>query len=114
MSRRPSAQTMAVLSALTTDATSWRHGYDLGREIGLKAGSLYPILMRLNDRGLLESAWERESPSGRPPRHLYRLTAEGRAYAKEHASATAGQREGRESSRSSDTMSPRLATGDAR
>lgn len=89
MVRRPSLQTVSVLRALTADVTVWRHGYEIGQEIGLKAGSLYPILMRLSDRGLLDSAWERATTSGRPPRHLYRLTADGIAYAREHAVAAA-------------------------
>ena len=33
--------------------------------------------------------WETGAPAGRPPRHLYRLTARGREYASEHASAPA-------------------------
>jgi DNA-binding PadR family transcriptional regulator len=66
-----------VLSALAADPSRWRHGYDLGQEIGLKAGSLYPILIRLSDRGLLESSWETEPEQGRPARHLYRLTDAG-------------------------------------
>src|SRR4051794_10111393 len=77
MSRRPSRQTVAVLAALGADPAAWRYGYELGREVGLKAGSLYPILMRLCDRGLLDSSWETDHPQGRPPRHLYRLTAAG-------------------------------------
>ncbi len=75
--RRPSPQTAAVLAALAADPTAWRHGYDLGQEIGLKAGSLYPILIRLCDRGLLEATWEQDPPQGRPARHLYRLTGTG-------------------------------------
>jgi DNA-binding PadR family transcriptional regulator len=72
---------MAVLAALATTPAEWRYGYELGRGVGLKAGSLYPILMRLEDRGLLDSTWEAEPPAGRPPRHLYRLTAAGAAAA---------------------------------
>jgi PadR family transcriptional regulator, regulatory protein PadR len=77
MKRRPSRQTVAVMQALAAAPAEWRYGYELGREVGLKAGSLYPILMRLSDRGLLESRWEADPPAGRPPRHLYRLTGEG-------------------------------------
>jgi DNA-binding PadR family transcriptional regulator len=66
-----------VLRALAADPGRWRHGYDLGTETGLKAGSLYPILVRLADRGLLEATWEDPLPQGRPPRHLYRLTPPG-------------------------------------
>ena len=63
MSRRHSRQTVAVLAAMAADPGEWRYGYELGREVGLKAGSLYPILMRLGDRGLLESTWEAEPPA---------------------------------------------------
>jgi PadR family transcriptional regulator PadR len=94
-SRRPSPQTVAVLSALAADPSRWRHGYELGQEIGLKAGSLYPILIRLRDRGLLESTWETEQPQGRPPRHLYRLTTAGLDLAAEfvgHAEAASPPR----------------------
>src|SRR5262245_61668477 len=75
--RRPSTQTLAVLEALARTPRDWRHGYDLCQEIGLKAGSMYPILMRLADRGLLETSWETTPDAGRPPRHLYRITGTG-------------------------------------
>ena len=71
-SRRPSAQTMKVLETLAADSSAWRYGYELGLEVGLRSGSLYPILVRLCDRGLLEAKWEEGPPAGRPPRHLYR------------------------------------------
>jgi PadR family transcriptional regulator PadR len=77
VTRRLSPQTVAVLQALVSEPGRWRHGYELGRQIDLKAGSLYPILMRLHDRGLLESSWETDPPAGRPQRHLYRLTLAG-------------------------------------
>jgi PadR family transcriptional regulator PadR len=85
MARRPSRQTLSVLAALADDPTAWRYGYELGQDVGLQAGTLYPILMRLSDRGLLEQAWESGPPGGRPPRHLYRLTPTGLAFAAEHA-----------------------------
>lgn len=85
--RRPSPQTVAVLTALAAPPTTWRYGYELGQEVGLKAGSLYPILMRLCDRGMLEASWEAGPTPGRPPRHLYRLTAAGARLAEEVAAA---------------------------
>ena len=87
-SRRPSAQTTAVVLALARDPTAWRYGYELCRQLGLKPGSLYPILVRLEDRGLLETVWETDAPAGRPRRHLYRMTGSGRAFAAELAKAT--------------------------
>ena len=74
-----------MLLALAEDAAVWRYGYDLSQQTGLKAGSMYPILMRLADRGLLETTWESDAPVGRPPRHLYRLTGQGLELAAELA-----------------------------
>jgi PadR family transcriptional regulator, regulatory protein PadR len=89
--RRPSPQTAAVLRALAEDPDRWRYGYDLCTQLGLQPGSAYPILIRLADRGLLETSWETNQVPGRPARHLYRLTGTGRAYATSTAVAvTAG------------------------
>jgi PadR family transcriptional regulator, regulatory protein PadR len=87
--RRPSAQTTAVVLALAQRPSAWHYGYQLCQQLDLKAGSVYPILMRLADRGLLETAWETDAPAGRPPRHLYRLTGPGRALAAELAEQAA-------------------------
>ena len=80
MSRRAafSAQALAVLAARPS---AWRHGYDLARETGLKSGTLYPILVRLADREIVQACWEEGEPAGRPRRHLYRLTSDGLAAA---------------------------------
>jgi PadR family transcriptional regulator, regulatory protein PadR len=85
--RRPSTQTLKVLEALAADPVAWRYGYELGVEVGLRSGSLYPILVRLCDRELLEATWETNLIPGRPPRHLYRLSARGLEYAHTHASS---------------------------
>jgi PadR family transcriptional regulator, regulatory protein PadR len=84
MARRPSRQTASVLTALAREPLAWRYGYELGKQVGLEAGTLYPILMRLCDRGLLEASWEADPPVGRPRRHMYRISAAG-----EHAAAEA-------------------------
>lgn len=85
--RQPSVQTESVLNALAASPSEWRYGYDLCRETGLKAGSMYPILMRLADRGLLETTWETEPAERRPPRHLYRITAAGAKYLEQTSSS---------------------------
>src|SRR5215470_5889667 len=85
--RRPSARTTAVLQALAEEPGRWRYGYELCSQLGMQAGSMYPILIRLADRGLLETSWETERVPGRPARHLYRLTGAGRAYATAAAAA---------------------------
>jgi DNA-binding PadR family transcriptional regulator len=76
---------VTVLRALVERPSEWRYGYELGQEVGLKAGSLYPILIRLCDRGMLEATWEADPPAGRPARHLYRLTGAGAQLAREVA-----------------------------
>jgi PadR family transcriptional regulator, regulatory protein PadR len=79
-SRRFSPQTLKVLAALADAGSGWRYGLELAESTGLKSGSLYPILLRLADRGLLESRWEEPGQTGgRPPRHSYRLSGAGRA-----------------------------------
>ena len=74
-----SAQTLSVLAALCDEPSRWQHGYALAKQTGLKSGTLYPILIRLADRRLVEACWEDEPAPGRPRRHLYRLTAAGLA-----------------------------------
>ncbi|HEY5785789.1 MAG TPA: PadR family transcriptional regulator [Microlunatus sp.] len=75
--QRISSQTAAVLFALAEQGSSWSHGYDLCGRLGLKAGTIYPILMRLADREQVDAEWETVAANGRPPRHLYRLSASG-------------------------------------
>lgn len=85
--RRCSDQTLVLLAALTEQPRVWRHGYDLSGQTGLKSGTLYPILMRLGDRGFLDSKWVPHEVTGRPPRHMYRLTGQGIAFAREQVAA---------------------------
>src|SRR5450755_3160121 len=84
MTRRSgfSAQTLSVLASLEADPASWRHGYLLAKQTGLRSGTLYPILIRLAERGLVEACWEDGQPAGRPRRHLYRLSSDGLAAAR--------------------------------
>ena len=88
--RPPSVQTINVLLALAADPARWRYGYDLVTEVHLKSGSLYPILVRLADRGLLDTSWE-PGVGSRPPRHLYRLSPNGRAFVAELTAARANR-----------------------
>ena len=75
---------MRVLTALLARAADWRYGYDLTKEIDLPSGTLYPVLMRLADQGLLDAEWRPSARQGAPARHAYRLSQAGIAFA--HAS----------------------------
>jgi DNA-binding PadR family transcriptional regulator len=76
-SRKLSPQTILVLNALANRPSNWLYGLELAKLTGLQSGSLYPILIRLAERGLLESQWLEPAEQGRPPRHAYRVSAAG-------------------------------------
>ncbi len=105
-----SIQTLAVLAALAAQPSDWRHGYDLATETGLKSGTLYPILVRLADRDIVEACWEEGEPAGRPRRHLYRLTTDGLATATAALAAAPAPAATRTVARRR-TATPRLAGG---
>jgi PadR family transcriptional regulator len=84
---RLSKQTLALLDALLVRPAQWHHGYALSQYTGLASGTLYPILMRLEKSGWLETRWEETPVPGRPPRHFYRLTSDGREWAREELGA---------------------------
>jgi PadR family transcriptional regulator PadR len=70
-------QTALVLEAL---AAGRHHGFDIMDATDLPSGTVYPILRRLNEDGLVRSRWERDTVARReqrPPRRYYELTATG-------------------------------------
>ncbi len=91
MPRKPnsSRQTRAVLAELSARPQAWRHGYDICQATRLRSGTVYPLLIRLHDQGLLEAEWQPPEDPGRPPRHVYRLTAAGLKAAADADAATA-------------------------
>jgi PadR family transcriptional regulator, regulatory protein PadR len=68
-----------VLRVLVADPAAPHYGYDLMKAAKLPSGTLYPMLARLQQEGLVDSQWEDQRPDagGRPARKYYRLTAEG-------------------------------------
>lgn len=90
--RRSSAHTLALFAVLTKRPQAWQYGYQLSQLTGLKSGTLYPILMRLCDRGLLESKWQPSPQRGRPPRHMYRLTDSGALFARNESRRSSAER----------------------
>ncbi|WP_082446279.1 PadR family transcriptional regulator [Sphingomonas sp. Leaf20] len=73
---------LLLLDALSARTQQWRHGYDLMKETGLLSGTLYPLLIRMTDQGLVEAEWREPEQPGRPARHAYRLTNAGVAFAR--------------------------------
>lgn len=72
---------MLILSLLEARA---RHGYEIGKLIEARSGgrltfalpTLYPTLLRLEDRGLIKGRWVEKA--GERQRCFYRLTPPGR------------------------------------
>ena len=67
-----------------------RHGYEIGKLIEARSGgrltfalpTLYPTLLRLENRGLIKGRWIEKA--GQRERCFYRLTTDGRRALKEH------------------------------
>jgi PadR family transcriptional regulator PadR len=70
---------MAVLAALLGHPYDDHYGLELARRAGVRPGSIYPILARLEAEGWLTGYWEDidESAEGRRRRKYFRLTGEG-------------------------------------
>lgn len=78
-SPRLTPQTARVLDCLITK--SGQSGVQIGRSTGLASGTLYPLLLRLEDAGWVSSEWEATDPRelGRPRRRFYSMTNMGLA-----------------------------------
>jgi DNA-binding PadR family transcriptional regulator len=68
-----------VLRVFLADVSARHYGYDLMKAAKLPSGTLYPMLARLQDQGLITSEWEPQpaDAGGRPPRRYYQLTGDG-------------------------------------
>jgi PadR family transcriptional regulator PadR len=74
---RMTAPLERVFRVFLDDPAALRYGYDLMKAAGLPSGTLYPLLARLQARGLVTSAWETPHQDGERPRRYYQLTGEG-------------------------------------
>jgi len=92
--KRITKPTRSVLVAFMENPNHEQYGLDIAAVTGLKSGSLYPILGRLEDHGWLTSYWEDTSPEteGRPRRRYYKLTGGGIDLAIESLSPANGKR----------------------
>jgi DNA-binding PadR family transcriptional regulator len=80
---------LKVVAALLADPAAERYGLQLMQATHLPSGTLYPILVRLERAGWVESRWEQTDPAaeGRPTRRYYRLTADGAVEARREVAA---------------------------
>ncbi|MEU5452584.1 PadR family transcriptional regulator [Streptomyces californicus] len=76
---RMTMPTRAVLAAFMAGPADEHYGLEVSEAAGLAPGSIYPILIRLEQYGWLESRWEDIDAhvEGRPARRYYRLSEKG-------------------------------------
>ena len=75
--QRLTYSTAVVLQALEG---GHRYGFDIIEAVGVRSGTVYPLLRRLQEGGLVSSRWESvkiSRASNRPPRRYYELTRAG-------------------------------------
>jgi PadR family transcriptional regulator, regulatory protein PadR len=84
--QRVTLNMLKILRLLLENPDVERYGLELGKAAGVAGNGLYPVLMRLENSGVLTSTWEdtaTASEAGRPRRRLYRLTPDGVEYARD-------------------------------
>jgi PadR family transcriptional regulator, regulatory protein PadR len=71
-----SLEILLFLAARQRDEFS---GNDISRALGISSGTLYPLLIKLKDAGMVDDRWENDDPAdlGRPRRRYYRIQALG-------------------------------------
>jgi DNA-binding PadR family transcriptional regulator len=82
-------RTMELLLFLCNTPNKEFSGSNMSKDLGIASGTLYPLLVKLEDAGLVVSRWENGDPQelGRPRRRYYKITGEGAKAIHERMSA---------------------------
>lgn len=86
--QRMTRQTRMVLTTILKDPDTEFYGLQVCAETGLKPGTVYHMLKRMENDGWLVSEWEQRTARkgrGGPPRRYFRFTSDGRAAARQAA-----------------------------
>ena len=87
--KRVTAPTLDVLEALlASDEPRW--GLLVIKSTGRQAGTVYPILERLERQGWIRSSWDDDADRSGPRRRLYEFTTDGAVGARELVEARVG------------------------
>ena len=87
---------LRVLALLYQDEAGEHYGLSIGKALEMGNGTLYPILDKLENWGLIKAQQEHLAGAGRRPRFYYHLTAEGvRRYEEERTLLFPGRAEAR-------------------
>jgi PadR family transcriptional regulator, regulatory protein PadR len=105
-----------VLTAFLADPSAPHYGYDLMKAANLPSGTLYPMLARLQQQGLVTSEWQMQAgdAGGRPPRKYYKLTGDGIRVARLELAQSAMAAHAASRTRSAGGRTARPLPGDAR
>jgi PadR family transcriptional regulator PadR len=70
---------LKIFSVFVNNPSEKYSGVDVCKETNLKSGTVYPMLIKLNENGWLTSEWEDIDPKKekRPQRRFYRITRHG-------------------------------------
>ena len=76
---RISGKPLEILLFLSNFPQESFAGYSLSKTLGIPSGTLYPLLVKLEKAGLLDSQWENGDPQelGRPRRRYYTINGQG-------------------------------------
>jgi DNA-binding PadR family transcriptional regulator len=74
-----SKETLRVLQAFVL-SDGPLYGGSMVKALGLKEGTVYPILHRLERAGYLSRSWEETKIPGKPPRCYYSISLKGLAF----------------------------------
>lgn len=91
MTPRRTRARLAIASELIQGANRTHWGYELSRNAGVGAGSMYPFLAELLEAGHLTDGWEDPTPAGRPPRRYYELTESGERFLRDFVATSPGR-----------------------
>lgn len=66
-------RTKLVLDEFEKNPDTWKYGYELYKDLGIRPIELYPILKMLEKEKILVSKWEPSRKVGKPARKIYKL-----------------------------------------
>jgi DNA-binding PadR family transcriptional regulator len=73
---------LTLLDMFLADPRADYWGFEIMKATGLKSGTIYPLLARLERMEWVQSGWADEQDKSGPRRRYYRLTTEGAASAR--------------------------------
>lgn len=104
MTPRQTEARLAIARAILLAKEPRHWGYELSRQAGVGAGSMYPFLRELVDGNYLTDGWQDPAETeGRPPRRYYVLTDAGKTFLRQFVDSAPAARRARAARRAPGT-----------